>query len=301
MGSPFQYRHQHMEPVEVDAVDGSAWRAEAARRGQALQLHQERPAPLERHVDDVAHLAQGAVLEKRSARIADFVHPAVAHLEDANLVSRAKAVLLAAEDAEALVTLTLEVQHRVDDMLEHPRAGDRALLVDVADQEDRDMTTLRQQHQPAGALPDLADAAGRRGDAAQKNRLDGVDDRHHRPRLFHTLDDAVQVVLGQDHEPVTLDAETLGSQLQLLDRLLTGDVEDRAVRARDLARQLQQHRRLSNPGIAPDQHQRPGNDAAPKHLVELSHPELEPVLLREPDLRQRHRLSGRDRNPTAAG
>src|SRR5207244_12214554 len=121
---------------------------------------EKRPAPFEGDVDDIAHLAQGAVLQEGTARVADLVHPAVAHLEDTDLVGRPKAVLLAAQNPKAVMPLALEVEDGVDNVLEHARPGDRALLVDVAHEENRDMAALRQQHQPAGALAYLADAAG---------------------------------------------------------------------------------------------------------------------------------------------
>src|ERR1700730_10756447 len=300
VGAPLEHGDQHVEPVEVDAVDRPARRAEPTGRGQALQLDEKRPAALERDVDDIAHLAQRAVLQERTAGVADFVHPAVAHLEDTDLVGGTKTVLLAAQDAEAVVPLPLEVEHGVDDVLEHARPGDGALLVDVAHEEDRDVAALGQQHQPAGALAHLAHAAGRRGDAAQEDRLDRIDGGHHRPSLFEMLHDAVEVVLGQHHKAVALDAKTLRPQLQLLDRLLARHVENRAVRAGHLAGELQQQGRLANAGIAADQHQGAGHDSAAQYLVELSHGEPEPVGLGKADLCQRHGLRARNADPPRA-
>ena len=48
--------------------------------------------------------------------------------------------------------LALEVQDGVDDVLEDARAGDRALLGDVADQEDWYVLPLRELEQPGRAL-----------------------------------------------------------------------------------------------------------------------------------------------------
>ena len=152
------------------------------------------------------------------------------------------------------------------------------------------MAALRQQHQPAGTLPHLADASGRRGDGAHEHRLDGIDDGHHRPCLFEMLDDAVEVVLGQHHQAIALDAKALRPQLQLLHRLLARHVEHGAIGAGDLAGQLQQQGRLADARVATNQHQRARYDAATQHLVELSHAEPEPIGLGKTDLRQRHRL-----------
>src|SRR6266581_889088 len=112
--------------------------------------------------------------------------------------------------------LALEVEDGVDNVLEHARPGNRALLVDVAHEENRDVAALRQQHQPAGALAHLADAARCGGDVAHKHRLDRVDDGHHRPRLLELLDDPVEGILGQHHQPIALDAKALRPQLHRL-------------------------------------------------------------------------------------
>src|SRR5207245_2302464 len=235
-----------------------------------------------------------------AARVADLAHPAVAHLEAADLVSRAEAVLLAAQDAKAVVPLTLQVQHGVDDVLEHPRPGYRAFLVDVTDEKDRDVAALRQQHQSAGTFTDLAHAPWGGGDTAHEDGLDRVDDGHHRPGFLEMLDNAVQVVFGQHDQAFAVDTEALRTELELLDGLLAGHVEHRPVGARNLTGELEQQRRLANAGIATDQHQRAGHDAAAQYLVELPHGQLEPVGLGEADLRKRHRLRGRDRDSASA-
>src|SRR5260370_38366060 len=134
------------------------------------------------------------------------MHPAVAHFEDTDLIGGTEPILLTAQDAEAVVTLTLEVEDGIDDVLEHTRARDGPFLIDVTDQEDRDVAALREQHQASGAFAHLAHASRRRGYATQEDGLDGVDDGHHGPRLLEMLDDAVEVVFGQHHQAVALDA-----------------------------------------------------------------------------------------------
>ena len=95
------------------------------------------------------------------------------------------------------------------------------------------------------------------------------------------LHDAFQIVFRQDEEAIALDAQPLRPELELLHRLLAGDVEDRAVSARHLAGQLQEERRLADAGIASDQDQGTGDDAAAQHLVQLAHGEPEAVRLGE--------------------
>jgi hypothetical protein len=50
----------------------------------------------------------------------------VGHLEDADLVGGAEAVLHRAQDAELVAALALEIQRRIDHVLQHAGAGDRA-------------------------------------------------------------------------------------------------------------------------------------------------------------------------------
>src|SRR5438132_5911908 len=100
---------------------------------------------------DITDLAERAVLQESTAGVAHLVHSAVTHLEDADLVGGTEPILLAAQDAEAVVALPFEVEHRVDDVLEHAGPGDRPLLVDVANEEDRNVAALSEQHQAAGA------------------------------------------------------------------------------------------------------------------------------------------------------
>ena len=80
--------------------------------------------------------------------IRDALEPGAGHLEDAELVRRAEAVLRGAQHAVRVVAVALELEHAVDEVLEHARAGDRAVLRHVADEEERDAGLLRR---PAAA------------------------------------------------------------------------------------------------------------------------------------------------------
>ena len=81
-------------------------------------------------------IADRAVGEEQGRRVRHLGEPAVAHLEHADLVGRAEAVLDGAQDAELVAALALEIEHRVDHVLEHARAGDQPFLGDMADQHD---------------------------------------------------------------------------------------------------------------------------------------------------------------------
>src|SRR5438477_221813 len=64
--------------------------------------------------------------------------PGPRHLEDTELVRRAEAVLDRAQDAVLAVAVALELEHAVDEVLEHARAGHGAVFRHVADEEDGD-------------------------------------------------------------------------------------------------------------------------------------------------------------------
>jgi hypothetical protein len=71
-----------------------------------------------------------------------FGQPGAGHLEDADLVGRAEAVLDRAQDAELVAALALEIEHGIDHVFDHAGAGDLAVLRDMADQDDGDAARL---------------------------------------------------------------------------------------------------------------------------------------------------------------
>ena len=77
-----------------------------------------------------------ALAEEQLGRVGDLAQALVRHLEDADLVGRAEAVLDRAQDAEVMAAFALEIEHGVDHVLDDARAGDLAVLGDVADQHD---------------------------------------------------------------------------------------------------------------------------------------------------------------------
>ncbi len=61
-------------------------------------------------------------------------NPPLGHREDAELVGGAEAILDRAHQPKARMRVAFEIEHGVDDVLEHARAGDRAFLGHVADE-----------------------------------------------------------------------------------------------------------------------------------------------------------------------
>jgi hypothetical protein len=84
----------------------------------------------------------------------------VGHGEDAEFIDRAEAVLDRADQAEAGMGVALEIEHGIDDVFEHARPGQRALLGHVADQDDRDAGLLGQPRQLRRAFAHLRHRPG---------------------------------------------------------------------------------------------------------------------------------------------
>jgi hypothetical protein len=93
--------------------------------------------------------------QEQRRRIRHALQALFRHREHAQLVDRAEAVLDRPHQAEAGLGVALEIQHGVDDVLEHARAGQRALFRDVADQDDGDAGLLGHAGQLGRALAHL--------------------------------------------------------------------------------------------------------------------------------------------------
>ena len=235
-GPPAEDRDEERDPVRVDAARRPPRRPDRARRDQRLDLDEDRPAALERRSDDAAGRRLIVLREERPGRIGHLGHAGLAHLEDPDLLGRAKPVLRGAHEAERRVALALEGEDRVDEMFERLRPGQRAVLRHVADEDDRDPLPLRELHQPEGRLADLADAAGRALELADGRGLDGVDDDELRPLVPGDLRDPPDLRLGDDADPVAAgpieQSQPRGPQPDLGGRLLAGCVQDGARRRR---------------------------------------------------------------------
>src|SRR3954462_14186373 len=151
------------ETVAVDPVGDSAGRDDLGWRDERLDLDQERPGALHGGEDDAAR-GPGRLAHEPRGRVLDLDEAGGLHLEHADVVGRAEAVLQRPQGAIGPLPFTLELQHAVDEMLEHARAGQRALLRDVADQQHGHAALLREPRDPVGDLAHLADGARRAGE-----------------------------------------------------------------------------------------------------------------------------------------
>ena len=165
--------------------------------------------------------------------------------------------------------LALELQHHVDEVLEHPRAGDAAVLGDVADHHRRDALGLRDPHQGGGDLLDLGHPAGHAVDVGRADGLHRVDDQQLGADLVDVAEHRAEVGLGGEVELVVDRRRAVGPQPHLRGGLLAGDVEHPQPGPRGLRGDLEQQRRLADPGLAGEQHGGAGHHTAAEHPVEL--------------------------------
>ena len=170
------------------------------RRDQRLHLDEQRPRALHRREHDAAGGARGLGDEARGG-VEHLDQAALAHLEQPRLVGRAEAVLQRAQLAVGALALALELQHAVDEVLEHARAGQRAVLGDVADEDHRDAARLGELHDLRGDLAHLADRARRAGQLAGAQRLHGVDHAHLRALGGERVEHRLEVGLGERSAP----------------------------------------------------------------------------------------------------
>src|SRR5439155_646769 len=189
--------------------------------------------------------AAGSRFQEDLRRIGDLAKATLGHLEDADLVRGSEAVLRRAQDAERVEALALEIEDRVDDVLEDARPRDRALLRDVANEEDRHVLPLREFEEPRRALPQLRHPAGGRDDRVRVHRLDRVDDSEDGPHLANRLDDRAEIGLRENQDAVAGDAESTRSHLDLVRRRRARYIEDGAL-GRERGRRLHQKGALSD-------------------------------------------------------
>jgi hypothetical protein len=114
--------------------------------------------------------------EEEFGRIGDLAQPLVRHLEDADLVGRPEAVLDGAQDAVVVAALALEIEHAVDHVLDHARAGDLPFLGHMADQHHRGARRLGVADHGLRGGAHLGDRARRGIGRIRPQRLDRIED-----------------------------------------------------------------------------------------------------------------------------
>ena len=195
-------------------------------------------------------------------------------------LARPKRFFRRAQRPVGALALALELQHAVDQVLEHAGTGQRAVLGDVPDEQHRGVLRLGHAHQLARDLADLGDRARGARQVGGVQRLHRVDHAHVRALLLDRRDHRLQIGLGDHRDPQrTVAAQPLGPQPDLRRGLLGGHVQRAVAVGEHVGQRHRRQRRLADPGRAADQDQRTGDDPAAEHAVELADPGTQPPLL----------------------
>ena len=279
--APPEDRDQQGEPVGIDARR-RATRRRAGRRGdQRLDLDQERPAALEDGA--TPHPGAGRSCSARNARAgsATSTRPRSPSRRRRPPRSSRSRFFAARRSRSAAGPVALEGQDDVDEVLEGLRPGQRAVL----------------RHVPTsttGMPSAFASSSGAAWTRAPGPRS---------PAALELLESTVWTESTTSSPGRARPAARDPSDLRLRDdldrladgpgpargarrgaaparRLLAGRVEHLAAGPRDAGRDLQQQRRLADPGLAAQQHDRPGHEAAAEDAVELADPDRPAELAR---------------------
>ena len=169
-----------------------------------------------------------------------------------------------------MAALALEIEHRVDHVLEHAGARDGAVLGDVADQQHGDAAALGELDQGLRRGAHLGDRARRAVDRVEPHGLDGIDHRHlGRIGPLQGRHDVAHRGRGAELHRCVADAQPFGAQPHLVERFFARDIGAGGVLARQRRRDLKQQGRLADAGIAADQQGRAHHQAAAAHAIEL--------------------------------
>ena len=282
------------EPVAVDAVRDPPRRLQLAGGDQRLHLDQDRARALHRRQYDRAR-RPGRVLDEPRRGIGDLAQPSGAHLEYPDLAGRAETVLQGPQGAVGALALSLELQHTVHQVLEHPRTGQAPLLGHVPDQDQRHPGALGDLGQGARRLPHLADRARRPAHLGAVQGLDRVDHAGRRALCLERRQHPLERGLGQRRDLKRRGTETLGPQPHLRRRFLTGDVEGLDPRGGEVGERHPGQRALADPGRAAEQDERARHEAARRAPGRARPPRCAAAPLGGLDLGQGDRLRRRRR------
>ena len=131
----------------------------------------------------------GPLGEERSRRVRDLGEARSPISNTPTSLVEPKRFFTARSTRSACAAVALEVEDGVDQVLEHARAGERALLRHVADQEAGARRSPCERDEQRRRLAHLADAARRRARARRVQRLDRVDDHGGGRERVDVLDD----------------------------------------------------------------------------------------------------------------
>ena len=198
------------------------------------------------------------MLAEQRTRVQDLAQAVVGLLERGDL-ERAEAVLDRAQQAQRRVLVAVEAEGGVDDVLERPRAGDRRVLGDLPDEQDRQPALLGHPGQRlATAMTWVTPPARPSTSAEAMVWTESTTTSASRRRGVDVADERGEVGVVGEQQVRAGAADALRPQRDLLHRFLAGDVEDGALQRRATASAT-----ASSSVLLPD----PGRPAAQAHLA----------------------------------
>jgi hypothetical protein len=124
--------------------------------------------------------------------------PGAGHLEDGELVRSSRSGSWSRADAVSEVAIALELEHAVDEVLEHARTCERTVLRHVTDEERGDPDLLRDPQDATRRLAHLRDRTRRGTDTGRMERLHRVDHADVGAFALERRADDIEVGLGKD-------------------------------------------------------------------------------------------------------
>ena len=169
------------------------------------------------------------------------------------------------------LSVALDADDRVDQMLERPRTGELAVLRDVTDDEQRDAGLLGDRAQPFGHVANLRHRAGDARERVVAHRRDRIDHAQCRSSLAHQLLGDVDVRRGRDLELRSARRQDDGPAGRLgrptpRRRSSSTGVERRG----QLAKRHQRERRFAHARFTEEQRRRARDEAAAEDPVQFA-------------------------------
>ena len=262
-----EHREQHREPVAVDRLRDAARHRRGRVDDERLHLDAQRPGALEHRRDDRARTAGRRSARNSALGSATGCSPSARISMSPSSSVEPNRCFSAREHAQRVVAVAFERQDGVDDVLEHARAGQRAVLGDVADEQRRDAGVLGQPHQPLRGVAHLRDRSGRAGRVGIVHGLDRVD----REDVGCAASSTCAHTAGSDVSATRNSAGSSVPSRSARSRTCAGDSSALTSRHRapvggHRAERLEQQRALAHAGLAADQRdraRRPGPRRAP--------------------------------------
>ena len=292
---PAEHRDDHRQPLRIDARPDAARHREIGRRDERLHLEQDRPRALEHAADRRTDLARMRRPEELG-RIGHADEPRRGHLEDAELVRRAEAVLRRTQDAMLVVAVTFELQHAVDEVLEDAGPATAPSFVTWPTSTVATPASFATRRSRPAASRTCATEPGAEPSAdAWSVCTESMTQTSGRSAssVAHTVSSSVSARISTGSAPPRRAARSDTCAA----RLLTGHEQRAATAARDRAERREQERGLPDARLTADEDERCGHEPATQHTVELGDAGRDALGFVGRDVPDRHGLCG----PRGAG